>query len=117
MAFKQGGSEIQHLDFGDFQNLLAIIIVLGDFNGGDFKLPQAKVSIPLPSGTVLMVAARDLIHSTGPFEGNRLVITGFIDKNTALHAGIREPEFKQLSFEEYKIWLRDVYVPKTLNRM
>ncbi|KAG9041304.1 hypothetical protein FS837_012424 [Tulasnella sp. UAMH 9824] len=104
-AMKYGGSEISHLDLGDVPGLYAIIVVLDDFQGGDFCLPHLGYCIPLHRRSVLLVDARWLVHSTGSWTGFRFVITGFIDYNTAFHAGIKTAEFFELSDEEFELWM------------
>lgn len=108
-AVKWGGSEVKHLDHGDHPGLCAWIVVLGDFKAGEFILPHLRLKIPLSSGDLLIVNARSLLHGTGPYTGNRFVITGFIDYNTALHAGIDEDMFwnYNITDQQYTAWLKD----------
>ncbi|KAG8925824.1 hypothetical protein FRC01_009637 [Tulasnella sp. 417] len=103
-AMKYGGSEISHLDLGDVPGLYAIIVVLDNFQGGDFCLPHLGYRIPLHRRSVLLVDARRLVHSTAPWTGFRFVITGFIDYNTALHAGIKTEEFFDFDDKEFTSW-------------
>lgn len=105
-AMRYGGSEVSHLDLGDAMDLYALVVVLGDFEAGDFLLPHLRLRIPLPRRSVLLVSARKLVHHTADWTGKRFVITGFVDYNTALHAGIKEDEFWDLEGEELVKWLR-----------
>jgi len=105
IAFKLGGSGRSHLDHGDRPFFWTIISTLGDFRGGEFICDQLKLRIPLPSGSCLMVAARDLIHRSGHvIHGSRYVITGFIDRTPAKQADVDRPGFAELSMEQYHDW-------------
>lgn len=96
-----------HVDFGDGWENWAIIITTGNYPRGEFLLPHLRLKIPLQGCDVLLINARKLVHCTNTFDGHRFVITGFIDYNTALHAGIKEEKFWTLNDEEFLVWIKD----------
>ncbi|KDQ05836.1 hypothetical protein BOTBODRAFT_49677 [Botryobasidium botryosum FD-172 SS1] len=91
LAAKAGGSPYAHLDPGDWG--LAILYVSGLFTGGNFVLPQMGIAIPFGGLTVLLIRASELIHFVSDLEGYRVILTTFIDLNTAVHAGSQEGQF------------------------
>ncbi|KAJ7016280.1 hypothetical protein C8F04DRAFT_1281994 [Mycena alexandri] len=78
MAVKEGGSERIHIDWNDNLHKYALIFAAGDWEGGEFCIPQLGIRIPLRPGQVLAVRTRLLAHCTAPItSGRRLVFTCF----------------------------------------
>ncbi|KAJ7717332.1 hypothetical protein B0H16DRAFT_1799337 [Mycena metata] len=64
MAVKEGGSERIHIDWNDNLHKYALIFAAGDWEGGEFCIPQLGIRIPLRPGQVLAVRTRLLAHCT-----------------------------------------------------
>ena len=79
IAVKEGSSEIFHIDWNDNMQKYAIIFCAGDYEGGEFCVPQLRVRIPLRPGSVIAVRTRLLAHCSAPLKGRRLVFTCFTD--------------------------------------
>lgn len=103
-AFKFGGSEFNHRDKGDGKYSVAVLFVCAEFEGGDFECPQLYLRIPFGRFSLLFIAAVNLIHCTGLFEGARFIGTGFIDANLEFYAGVDE-EWFWLPMDQYKVEL------------
>ena len=87
VAAKEGSSEIIHLDFNDDPNGVSWVVPLGDWEGGEFCLPQLGIKIPIQSGQILGAMTRILAHCSAPVtKGFRIVLTLFADKNLLKHA-------------------------------
>jgi len=87
VAIKEGSSEILHLDFNDDKNGISWIIPIGDWEGGEFCVPQLNIKIPIRSGQVLGVMTRMLAHCSAPVtNGRRIILTLFADKNLLAHS-------------------------------
>ncbi|KIO27733.1 hypothetical protein M407DRAFT_23045 [Tulasnella calospora MUT 4182] len=110
-AFKKGGCLNNHGD-PDHKRTWAVVITGGDYTGGEFCLPHMQKRVHLPPGSILIVKASTLVHSTSLFLGDRYVVTGFIDWNLASAAGIDTAEFWSLSDEEYDEWVGKRLEPK-----
>lgn len=106
LAIKFGGSELVHLDLGDWLTFYAMVFAVGDFTGGNLILAEMDRSIPIPPRAAALFNARKMAHHVGHFEGTRLVLTGFIDKATAVHAGIAERKFWDLEGAPWENWAR-----------
>lgn len=79
IAIKDGSSEIIHLDFSDDPAFFTWILVGGDFSGGDFCSPQLGRRFPIRVGQLFAVRARYVAHCSAPYEGRRVVMTGFME--------------------------------------
>ena len=101
IAIKRGGSENVHVDVGDHKATLAIVAVFGNFTGGELCLPQTGDKVPLQPGQVIAFRAGQLAHFTAPVEGTRMVITGFTDHLTGLHARIENEGVIAMSMDDY----------------
>lgn len=86
VAVKEGSSEIIHLDFNDDPNGISWVIPLGDWEGGEFCLPQFGIKIPIQSGQILGAMTRILAHCSAPVKGFRVILTLFADKNLLNHS-------------------------------
>ena len=80
VAIKEGSSEVIHLDFNDDPNGISWIVPLGDWEGGEFCLPQLGIKIPIRSGQILGAMTRILAHCSAPVKGFRIILTLFADK-------------------------------------
>lgn len=79
IAIKDGSSEILHLDFSDDPAFLTWIFVAGVFLGGDFCSPQLGRRFPIRPGQLFAVRARYVVHCSAPYQGRRVVMTGFME--------------------------------------
>lgn len=105
MAISDGGATIDHIDLGDAKFVWTCVVPLMEFLGGEFVCEQLDARFALPPGSALMVAARDLIHRSGTVaSGHRRIITGFIDRNLALHAGFGRAEFSW-EWDRWEKWV------------
>ena len=85
VAVKEGSSEIVHLDFNDHPDNIAWIVPLGDWEGGEFCVPQLGIKVPLHAGQVIAAMTRNLAHCSAPAHGLRLILTLFSDKTLINH--------------------------------
>lgn len=85
IAVKEGGSEIIHIDWNDNLHKFALIFAAGDWEGGEFCIPQLGVRIPLRPGQVIAVRTRLLAHCSAPILGRRIVFTCFTDSTLLEH--------------------------------
>lgn len=86
VAVKEGSSEILHIDFNDDPNCVSWVILLGDWTGGEFCLPQLGVRIPVRPGQALAVMTKILVHCTTPItSGRRIILTLFTDRTLLKH--------------------------------
>ena len=69
VAVKEGSSEEIHLDFNDDPNGISWVVPLGDWEGGEFCLPQFGIKIPIRSGQILGAMTRILAHCSAPVKG------------------------------------------------
>ena len=79
IAIKDGSSEIWHLDFSDDPAFLTWLFVAGKFVGGDFCSAQLGKRFPIGPGQLFAVRARYVVHCSAPYEGRRVVMTGFME--------------------------------------
>ncbi|KAJ7020270.1 hypothetical protein C8F04DRAFT_1275325 [Mycena alexandri] len=80
VAVKEGGSERIHIDWNNNLHKFALIFAAGDWEGGEFCIPQLGIRIPLRPGQVIAVRTRLLAHCTAPImSGRRVVFTCFTD--------------------------------------
>jgi hypothetical protein len=86
VAVKEGSSEVVHLDFNDDPNNISWVVPLGDWEGGEFCLPQLGIKIPIRPGQVLAAMTRILAHCSAPVKGFRVILTLFAEKNLLNHA-------------------------------
>jgi hypothetical protein len=87
VAVKEGSSEVVHLDFNDDPNGITWIIPLGDWEGGEFCVPQLNMKIPIRSGQMLGAMTRVLAHCSAPVtKGRRVILTLFSDKTLLKHS-------------------------------
>jgi hypothetical protein len=87
LAVKESGSGVVHLDWNDNRGIYAYIFAVGDWEGGEFCIPQLGIKIPVRPGQVLAVLARVLAHFSAPVtSGRRIVFTCFTDTLLFKHA-------------------------------
>lgn len=87
IAVKDGSSKIIHVDRNDKKMSWTWIIAVGDWEGGEFCIPQLGVKIPLRTGQVLAVMSGLLAHFSAPVtQGRRIIMTCFSEKNLVAHA-------------------------------
>jgi hypothetical protein len=98
LAFKEGSSEREHVDFNDSEKTITWVLAIGDWKGGEFCLPQLGKKIPMQSGQLIGAMTRILVHSAAPVEGRRLVFTCFTDKLSVKYA---ERWFNELNKNGY----------------
>jgi hypothetical protein len=80
LTVKEAGSGVVHLDWNDNRVIYAYIFAVGDWEGGEFCIPQLGIKIPVRPGQVLAVLARVLAHfSALVTSGRRIVFTCFTD--------------------------------------
>ncbi|KAG2747933.1 hypothetical protein P692DRAFT_20875242 [Suillus brevipes Sb2] len=80
VAAKESGSGVVHIDWNDDRALYAFIFAVGDWEGGEFCVPQLGIKIPMRPGQVIAVLARVLAHFSAPVTtGRRIVFTCFTD--------------------------------------
>ncbi|KAG1740810.1 uncharacterized protein EDB91DRAFT_1052877 [Suillus paluster] len=80
VAVKEFGSGVVHIDWNDSCALYAYIFAVGDWEGGEFCIPQLGIKIPVRPGQVLAVLARVLAHFSAPVTSGRcIVFTCFTD--------------------------------------
>ncbi|KAJ7448306.1 hypothetical protein B0H11DRAFT_1744453, partial [Mycena galericulata] len=85
IAVKEGNSEIIHIDWNDNMHKFALIFCAGDYQGGEFCVPQLGVRVPLRPGSVIAARTRLLAHCSAPLSGRRLVFTCFTDSTLLEH--------------------------------
>ncbi|SJL03176.1 uncharacterized protein ARMOST_06522 [Armillaria ostoyae] len=89
IAMKDGSSEHVHLDFSDDIHTMTWIIPIGDWEGGEFCIPQLGIGIPLKPGQVLAIRTWLLAHCNAPITaGRRVVFTCFSEKTVLKHADL-----------------------------
>jgi len=66
VAVKEGSSEVIHLDFNDDEDGVTWAVPLGDWEGGEFCVPQLQKKIPILPGQVLGAMTRILAHCGTP---------------------------------------------------
>ena len=86
IAVKEGSSELIHLDFNDDKEGISWIVPLGDWEGGEFCVPQLNLKIPIQSGQILGAMTRTLTHCSAPVKGRRVILTLFADKTLLKHS-------------------------------
>lgn len=87
VAVKEGTSERVHLDFNDDEDGVSWVIPLGEWEGGEFCVPQLNEKIPICAGQALAGMVRILVHSSAPVKkGRRLILTLFSDKTLLKHS-------------------------------
>jgi hypothetical protein len=86
VAAKEGSSEIIHLDFDDHPDHIAWIVPLGDWEGGEFCVPQVGIKVPIHAGQVIAAMTRNLAHCSAPIKGRRVILTLFSDKTLLNHS-------------------------------
>jgi hypothetical protein len=96
IAVKEGSSDRFHIDWNDNLQKYAIIFCAGDYEGGEFCVPQLGERIPLRPGSVIAVRTRLLAHCSAPLTGRRLVFTCFTD-STMLEHTLQGLDFAVLS--------------------
>ncbi|KAF7335010.1 hypothetical protein MVEN_02251200 [Mycena venus] len=84
-ACKEGVSEELHIDWNDNLDRPALVFSLGDYEGGDFCVPQFGGRMRFKPGSVLAVRAHMLAHCSTPTAGRRIVFTCFIDSMVYEH--------------------------------
>lgn len=86
IAVKSGSSERIHVDCNDQKLTWTWIIVVGDWEGGEFCIPQLSVKIPLHSGQVFAVMSGLLAHFSAPVSsGTHIIMTCFSERNIVTH--------------------------------
>lgn len=81
IAAKEAGSGVIHIDWNDDRAVYAFVFAVGDWEGGEFCVPQLGIKIPVRPGQVLAVLARVLAHFSAPVtSGRRIVFTCFTDR-------------------------------------
>jgi hypothetical protein len=87
LAVKESGSGLIHIDWNDNRAIFAYIFAVGDWEGGEFCIPQLGIKIPIRPGQVLAVLARVVAHFSAPVTtGRRIVFTCFTDTLLFQHA-------------------------------
>ncbi|KAJ3916633.1 hypothetical protein F5877DRAFT_68898 [Lentinula edodes] len=66
VAVKEGNSEIYHLDWSDDREALTWVTGLGTWKGGDLRLVELDVQVPMKEGEALCGCMRQLVHSGSP---------------------------------------------------
>ncbi|KAJ7065148.1 hypothetical protein B0H15DRAFT_807704 [Mycena belliarum] len=79
IAVKEGSSERIHIDWNDNLHKYALIFCVGDYEGGEFCVPQLNMKVPLRPGSVIAARTRLLAHCSAPLSGRRVVFTCFTD--------------------------------------
>ncbi|KAG1838351.1 hypothetical protein C8R48DRAFT_680129 [Suillus tomentosus] len=88
IAVKESGSGVVHIDWNDDKALYAFVFAVGDWEGGEFCVPQLGIKIPVRPGQVIAVLARVLAHFSAPVTtGRRIVFTCFTDSLLFRHGG------------------------------
>ncbi|KAF8875575.1 hypothetical protein BD779DRAFT_1678179 [Infundibulicybe gibba] len=86
VAVKEGSSEIIHLDFHDFKHSITWIVPLGDWEGGEFCIPQLGIKIPVHAGQVLGAMTGVFAHCSAPVtQGYRVILTLFSENCLVKH--------------------------------
>jgi hypothetical protein len=87
IAIKEGSSEIIHIDVNDFKHSITWVILVGDWDGGEFCAPQLGIKIPIRPGQLFAVMTGVVAHCSAPVtRGRRIACTGFSDKFILSHA-------------------------------
>lgn len=87
VAVKEVGSGLVHIDWNDHPGMYAFVFAVGDWEGGEFCIPQLGVKIPVRPGQILAVLARVLAHFSAPVTtGRRIVFTCFTDSLLLNHS-------------------------------
>ncbi|KAG2149150.1 hypothetical protein DEU56DRAFT_752822 [Suillus clintonianus] len=84
LAVKESGSGLIHIDWNDNRAIYAYIFAVGDWEGGEFCIPQLGIKIPVRPGQVLAVLARVVAHFSAPVTtGRRIVRRGNLQSVSA----------------------------------
>jgi hypothetical protein len=87
-TYRQGSSNVIHMDPMDYEKGLAFVFAFGDFQECNLVFPTLKKAVPLSEGQMMAFNAHLLPHFASEIEGKgvRYGLTCFTDKQTACKA-------------------------------
>jgi len=71
----------EHVDQNDPQYGWAVLVALGEFEGGDFMASQLGIKARFLPGDMILVRGRVVKHKIGPFMGQRISLPHFTHSN------------------------------------
>ncbi|KAF8826513.1 hypothetical protein HHX47_DHR5000076 [Lentinula edodes] len=87
IAIKEGGSEINHLDWSDDPKGLTWVAPVGTWRGGDLKTIEMGLQTSIGPGDAIIANMREIVHAAAPVsQGTRITLTGFTCSFLAKHS-------------------------------
>ncbi|KAJ3884625.1 hypothetical protein GG344DRAFT_60315, partial [Lentinula edodes] len=81
VAVKEGNSKIYHLDWSDDREALTWVTGLGTWKGGDLRLVELDVQVPMKEGEALCGCMQQLVHGGSPIVSGRCITITFFTYN------------------------------------
>lgn len=80
----------RHIDSNDVPEGWAVLLALGDFDGGELYLPNLGIAIPFPPGALIFIRGGILPHEILAFRGGqRISIAHFVHESVFRHVGVK----------------------------
>ncbi|KAJ3897764.1 hypothetical protein F5879DRAFT_813537, partial [Lentinula edodes] len=87
IAIKEGGSEINHVDWSDDPKGLTWVAPVGTWRGGDLKTIEMGLQTLIGPGDAIIANMQEIVHAAAPVsQGTRITLTGFTCSFLAKHS-------------------------------